>query len=51
MDYFVNFCYKVEQRNWATVPSRGSEIKLFFVFNKIMFDTGNELVQRTENIL
>lgn len=35
MDYFVNFCYKVEQRNWATVPSRGSEIKLFLFLIKL----------------
>lgn len=51
MDYFVNFYYKAEQKNSATVTSIGSGIKLFLFLIKIMFDAENELIQRSENSL
>lgn len=50
MDYFVNFYYKVEQRNWATVTSRGSEIKLFLFLIKLCLMLKMR-IQRLENSL
>lgn len=52
MDYCVKFCYKEEERNWATMTSKGNEINVFLFFNleknESMPDAENK-IQESEN--